>query len=158
MKEKSIIVDDKKMIKSTIVRYVAAQGRVSRNDIVQNCGYSLPTVLQKLKELVESGLVAETGQTESNGGRRAKLLSMVDEAKCAVGVNITRHHLELVKVGLTGEISAQERCRLIFEPNHEYYQEFSKKIREFIKENVEDEEKMLGVAISVPGILDTEKK
>lgn len=145
-------------IKNTIIRYIADEGPVSRNDIIRDCGFSLPTVLQKIKELTESGLIEESGQSESNGGRKAKLISVVKDARYAVGVNITAHHLELVLVGLDGSILTSKRMRLLFEPTHGYYQQFGTEIEQFINENVHDTEKILGVGISVPGILDSANK
>lgn len=151
---------ERQTIKKTIVQYIAKQNIVSRNDIMQECGYSLPTVLQKVNELVDSGLVSEIGQSEWNGGRRAKLLAIVGDARYAVGVNITRGHIELVLIGLDGNIVEQERIRLKFEPNHTYYQQFKAEVNRFISANIplEDRDKLLGVSISIPGVLDYQKK
>lgn len=147
-----------KSIKGTIAYYIAERNTVSRNDIVQECGYSLPTVLQKVKELVEGGIVAETGKSESNGGRRAKLLSIVGEARYAAGVNITRNHIEMVLVGLDGLVLEQRRERLKFQPDYTYYQQFGKIVKQFITENLPKPDKLLGVAVSIPGVHDHKKK
>lgn len=151
---------ERKAIKKTIVQYIARQNIVSRNDIMQECGYSLPTVLQKVKELVESGLVAEIGQSEWSGGRRAKLLAIVGGARYAAGINITRNHMEMVLIGLDGKIVAQERIRLKFAPDHAYYQIFGEKAEQFITQNISetDRDKLLGVSVSIPGVLDHQKK
>lgn len=148
----------KKTIKSTIIRFIADKGPISRNDIIKECGFSLPTVLQKIKELTESGYIAETGQSESNGGRKAKLISVVKDARYAIGVNVTAHHLEMILVGLDGSVILSRRLRLCFAPTHAYYQQFGGEICRFIDENVSDAGKILGVGISVPGILDREHK
>ncbi len=148
----------RKTIKNTIIRYIADEGPVSRNDIIRDCGFSLPTVLQKIKELAECGLIEESGQSESNGGRKARLLSVVKDARYAAGVNITAHHLEMVLVGLDGTVLTSKRVRLLFELTHSYYRRFGAEIRQFINENVCDAEKILGVGISVPGILDSANK
>lgn len=150
--------DTSKTIKSTIIEYISDRGEVTRNDIIQECGFSLPTVLQKINELKESGLIAEIGQSESNVGRKAKIISIVRDARLAVGINITSHHLEMVLVGLDGALLNKERIRLNFEPAHTYYELFGKKIEEFISKSVIDTQKVLGIGISIPAVLDNSNR
>ncbi|UWP61102.1 ROK family transcriptional regulator [Ruminococcus gauvreauii] len=146
--------DTTKAIKSRIIEYISDRGEVTRNDIIQECGFSLPTVLQKIKELKESGLIAEVGQSESSGGRKAKIISIVRDSRLAIGINITNHHLEMVLVGLDGVLLNKERIRFHFEPTYTYYEQFGRKVEEFVSGNVTDREKILGIGISLPGVLD----
>lgn len=145
-------------IKSTIIGYISERGEVTRNDIIQECGYSLPTVLQKINELIKSGLVTESGQSDSGVGRKAKIVSIVRDARLALGINITRHHLEMVLVGLDGSLLGKERIRFNFEPAHSYYELLSRKIEAFISNNVADPQKILGVGVSLPAVLDNSNR
>lgn len=139
---------------STIAKLILQEGQVARNDLITMSGLSSPTVLQKVKNLMKEGLVEEVGASEPTGGRKAKLLAMVSHSKYAVGVNVTKHHLELVLSGLDGQILEMERIRLVFEPTRKYYTEFSVVIETFINKYVRQPEKLLGVAVSLPGVMD----
>ena len=44
---------------------------LTRQDIAQQLGLSMPTTLQNTNELLEYGLLKECGAMESTGGRRA---------------------------------------------------------------------------------------
>lgn len=148
----------KNKIKSTILRFIAEKEQVSRNDIIKELGFSLPTVLQKVNELTEDGLIAETGQSESNGGRKAKLISLLCNARYAVGVNITAHHVETVIIGLDGTMIASERSRLVFKPTLEYCQEFYKTVNTCIEKSGCEREKITGMGIALPGFVDKKRK
>ena len=43
------------------------------------------------------GLIEEKGELESTGGRKAKALSVYENAVMAVGIDITRNHIGLMK-------------------------------------------------------------
>lgn len=119
---------------------------------------SLPTVTQMTKELIEKGLVEETGALQSTGGRRAKALTVAANVKQAVGIDITKNHISFVLTNLTGEILKYER---IFQPyiaEDDYYYEVNKKLECFLEESGTSRERVLGVGISFPGIIDLNKE
>lgn len=144
--------------KSIITQFLAFRGQASRGEIAQYSNYSMPTVLQKVKELTEEGIVEEIGEQQSRGGRKAKLLSLVWNAHYAVGLNITQNHIEMVAIGLNGMILGKRRLRHVFSPEAAYYSKLRQYLQNFISENVDQPDKILGVGISIPGILDTEKE
>ena len=41
---------------------------------------SMPTVLQNIKELSNENLIKESGEFESSGGRKAKAISIIEDA------------------------------------------------------------------------------
>ena len=54
-----------------IAKFILKKGETSKQEIASELGLSMPTVLQNVKELVQNGLVIETGKYESTGGRKA---------------------------------------------------------------------------------------
>ena len=71
-KRKHTNMDVKKKNRNDVFRYICRNGMVSNPDISYALKISLPTATQITKELIERGLVEETGEMESTGGRRAK--------------------------------------------------------------------------------------
>lgn len=158
MKKQSTNIEVKKNNRNYIFRYICRHGVVSNPDISYAVKMSLPTVTQNTKELIERGLVEETGELESTGGRRAKALSVAANAKLAVGLDITKNHVGLILTNLTGEILKYDRTCLPFQQEDEYYQTVNKKLEDFLDEASADRERLLGIGISFPGIVDLDRE
>ena len=82
---------------------------------------SLPTVTQITKELIEKGLIEETGELQSTGGRRAKALSVAVNVKQAVGVDITKIILVLYLPTLQVRFLKHMRIFLPYAHEETYY-------------------------------------
>ena len=80
------LTDRRRQTRSNIYHYIYdAKGFCSRQGLARELGLSLPTVYQNLSELMSAGLVRDSGQLQSTGGRKASGLSVVPEARVAVG-------------------------------------------------------------------------
>ena len=77
-----------------------AQDFCSRQTLARDCELSLPTVHQYLTELFQAGLVRYSGEERATGGRKAQGLDIVPDARIALGVSVTGHHLRLSAVDL----------------------------------------------------------
>ena len=118
----------------------------------------MPTVLQNVKELAEAGLVVETGKYESTGGRKASALSVVGDFRVAVGIDITANHVSCVLIDLCGTLLAEERVKLPFDNSLDYFEQVAGQLEKFLRENVSDRNKILGVGVSLPGIIDKQNE
>ncbi len=148
----------KKKNRNRVFRYICRNGTVSNPDISYNLKISLPTATQMTKELIEEGLVEEKGELQSTGGRRAKALSAAVNARLAVGLDITKNHIMLVLTNLVGEILKYERICQPYASGADYYRQISERLETFLEESGADRDKILGVGISFPGIMDLEQE
>lgn len=148
----------KKRNRNRVFRYICRNGTVSNPDISYNMKISLPTATQITKELIEEGLVEEKGELQSTGGRRAKALSAVVNARLAVGLDITKNHITLILTNIAGEMLKYERICYPYAAGEFYYREINEKLEGFLTESGADRSKILGVGISFPGIIDLEKQ
>ncbi|MFD1957092.1 ROK family transcriptional regulator [Paenibacillus thailandensis] len=146
-------MDVKTINKNRIYRYVYANGMTSKQGIAAGLGMSMPTVLQNVKELIAEGLLAETGTFESTGGRKAKAISIVPGARHAIGVEITRQHIGIVLVDLSGALLRQERLMQPFRAEDHYFRLLAEAIERFIDRCAVPRDSLLGVGISIPGIV-----
>jgi len=131
---------------------------VSNPDIAYELKLSLPTVTQNTKELIEMGLITERGELESTGGRKAKALSIEENSRIAVGLDITRNHIGLLLTNLKGEILNYERIYDPFDKSEAYFRGVNKQLEEFLEKSHADRERILGIGISFPGIVDLQKE
>ena len=100
--------------KSKIVNYIINRESTSKVEISKELNLSMPTVLSNVKDLLEKGIIIETGEYESTGGRKAKSIGINPSYRYAMGIVITANHLGMVLVNLKYEIVKSERIRLKF--------------------------------------------
>lgn len=157
-KSKITNMEVKKNNRNRIYRYICKSKTVSNPDIAYALTLSLPTVIQNTKELLELGLLEEVGELQSTGGRRAKALSAVADHKLAAGLDITQNHIGMVLTNLFGDILKYERIYYPYRKGREYFQEVNERLEEFIENSPAGREKILGLGISFPGIVNLQKK
>lgn len=146
--------EKKQINKARIVRFILKKGRTSRPEIATELNLSMPTVLQNMKELTDAGIVAEVGEYQSTGGRKAKVISAVADLKYAVGIDITANHISYVMVNFTGELVDKFRKKEKFVDSVPYYRALAEELEKFIDASCAGRDKILGVGISLPGIID----
>ena len=151
-------IEVKKNNRNRVFRYICKQGTVSNPDIAYDLKISLPTATQITKELIEQGLVIENGEFQSTGGRRAKALLADVNVKQAVGLDITKNHINLVLTNLIGEILKYERIFQPYTAEDDYYCFVNNKLESFLAECNVDRGKILGIGISFPGIVDLSRQ
>lgn len=156
-KKKITNMEVRKKNRNEVFRYICKHGTVSNPDISYNMKISLPTATQITKELIAEGLLEEKGELQSTGGRRAKALSAVVDARLAIGLDITKNHITLVLTNIVGEILKYERIHQPYVSGEAYYQEVSERLEHFLEESGADRDKVLGIGISFPGIIDLDK-
>ncbi len=148
----------KKKNKSDIYCLLWANDNLSRKEVGDRLQLSLPTVTQNIAELMEEGLIKETGFIGNTGGRRAKVYSVDKNARCAIGLDITRHHVTAVAVDLAGCVMHHIRIRYEFSLSIEYYKRLSMLVNEVIAVSGIDKQKILGVGIGLPGLVTEDKR
>lgn len=89
-----------------IYQYVRSNISVSKQDIVVALQLSLPTVTQNLQYLKEQKLIDTSRKIKNTGGRNATAYTYIQNAKMAIGVYITDHHISAVAVDLSGRVTA----------------------------------------------------
>ncbi len=141
--------------KVKIVKFIYKKGETSKQEISRELGLSMPTVLQNIKELLDRGIVIETGKYRSTGGRKAGALSLAKGHKYAAGIDITKNHISMVLVDTSGAVSVYKRLKRFYEDSVEYYEGLGVELEAFLAENHIDKNKVLGVGLSIPGIVDT---
>ena len=148
-------MDVKRRNRANTLRCMLSAQRISQMELAQQLALSWPTVLQNAKELMELGLVREVGQYESTGGRKAKAYAPVKDAKLAIGLDLTRNHISVVLVDLSGQVVRYQRRSKPFSLDDAYLQELGVLVRS-VMDNPHTDETILGVGISLPGIVDSE--
>lgn len=134
-------------------KYILAKEKTAKSDIADDLDLSLPTVLQYVSELMSLGLIIENGKFQSTGGRKATGVSCKEDARLAIGVDITKNHINIVLVNLRGVVLDSKRIRHMYSDSEEYNKFLGDQIYEIIHRNNIEENRILGVGISVVAIV-----
>ncbi|MCD8139812.1 MAG: ROK family transcriptional regulator [Planctomycetaceae bacterium] len=146
-------IDVRKANRNRIYRLIHTRDGISRPEIAQRLSMSLPTVLLNMKALIEQGLVREAGSLESTGGRKAVAMSVVDDARLAVGLDITRDRVVAALVNLAGEVRVRIEAAVPFEAGTEYVERVGGIVDAMLDDAAVDPERLVGAGISIPGVL-----
>lgn len=150
--------DVKKLNKNRIFRLIYNSDKISRQEIADHLGLSLPTVNQNLKMLMEDGLIEYVGNFTSTGGRRAQAITIDNNARKAISVNIKADYINVDVVGLKGQIIYSMAVKAHFSKSSAYIEKLTDAVRHAVDYVGADADDILGVGITVPGILDDEKQ
>lgn len=148
--------DTKGIYRREIFKYILEHDITSRTDIARDLNISMPTTLQYINELMERGLIRDSGQFQSTGGRKATALTCSDSAAYTLGVDITKNHISYVIINLCEEIVEKERDLVPYGNDSIYYKTLEDGSRRFLKKSGIDESKIVGVGISFPGTLNAD--
>lgn len=151
-------INSNNRIRNQIYCLIFDKKKISKQEIAAQLKLSLPTVTQYLQSLKDEGLIEYCGTFESTGGRKAKIIQCVENSFFALGLDITRNHLSLVLVNMRGNICFSNRIKLSFHNNAEYFSAVGATIDRFIADNNIDSNKILGVALTLPAIIASDKK
>jgi predicted NBD/HSP70 family sugar kinase len=78
-------------------------------ELARESGLTAQAISKIVQRLVEDGLLAETGRGASTGGKPRTLLTLVPEARWAVGVQLGRDALTVLRADLTGRVVADRQ-------------------------------------------------
>lgn len=149
--------DKRSSTREKIIDYMLNHAVTSKAELAKVLDLSMPTVLTNVNEMIDKGLIAEMGEYESTGGRKAKSIG-INKAYCrAVGIVITANHLEMVLLNLGYEIEKINRIRLKFSSDLSYCTQVADEVNRFIQ-SCEGGSEILGIGVAIPGIIDQEAK
>jgi predicted NBD/HSP70 family sugar kinase len=98
-----------------VLNAIRTHGALSRTDIAQQTGLSMPTISDITAELIETKLLYERATGVSTGGRKPVLLALNAGAGYAVGVKLTEEMLTAVLTDLDATVVARQSAPI---PGH----------------------------------------
>ena len=147
-------------VRNRIYRYLyEAKDFCSRQAVANACGISMPTLYQNLSDLMEEGLVRSSGEEQSTGGRKAQGLDIVPDARLSVGIAASEHHLRLIAMDLRLQELAYRVVpfALVEELSKPNSTALVRTLDAFLDENNIDRSKLLGVGLTIPGIISSDR-
>lgn len=146
----------RKYNKNRIFKLIYNSSAISRQEIADTLGLSLPTINQNIKLLKDSGLIVMEGSFDSTGGRKAQMIMVNADARFAISVNVRANELKVALIDLNGEIRSQKSVDIEFSPESDYGVKVSELVDDIIEENNINTDNILGIGITMPGIFNSD--
>ena len=140
-----------------IKRFIYRNSPISRVEIAQQLGLTTATITGMVNPMISSGLLRETvAPTEEakSAGRPRMMLEFVPEAYYICGVDVGVYRTSYILTDIQGNIVA---IRDTNQPLDEYQvtlERLSQEIPDFLAAAAIPREKLLGVGICLPGMID----
>jgi predicted NBD/HSP70 family sugar kinase len=152
------ITERRRLTRNSVYNFIyEAKRPPSKQEIARELSLSLPTVYQNITELLEAGLI-QVGQIhKSTGGRRPIGYSVVGDIKFAVGISITANKLYFLALDLKQRELAYKKTELASFKSDYIGRLIADQLEIFLNENQLDRDRLLGIGITLPGVLDEEK-
>jgi predicted NBD/HSP70 family sugar kinase len=152
------IFDIKQNNRNKIYFYIRKKSLATKHDIAYDLQLSLPTVTQNLEFLVKQEMISSNYKVANkSGGRNPIAYSYIADAKVAIGLDITKHHIKSVIVDLDGNVVKYIYKRQDYKRNDEYLKLLGEEVEALIESVQLDRGKILGVGIAVPGLINHEE-
>ena len=126
---------------------------VSKEQIKQALGLSLPTVTQNLCELEEQGLIRKHGLLSSTGGRKASAFAVVNDFRVAIGLYLQKEAYSIEAIDLYGEVLARKTVNRAFARTDAYFRRLGESLESFLQDYAIDPASVLGVNIALEAIV-----
>ena len=140
-----------------IKKYIYRNSPISRVEIAQQLGLTTATITGMVNPMISSGLLRETvtpAEQNKGAGRPRMMLEFVSETHYICGVDTGPYRTNYILTDLRGNTIA---ARHTDQPLGEYQvtlERLAREIPEFLAEAGVPKEKILGVGICLPGMID----
>ncbi len=140
-----------------IKKFIYRNSPVSRVEIAHRLGLTTATITGMVNPMISSGLLRETAapvEETKAAGRPRMMLEFVSDAYYICGVDVGVYRTSYVLTDILGNIVAIRHTEQPLDEYHVTLERLAQEIPAFLEEAAITKEKMLGVGICLPGMID----
>ena len=152
------VTERRRQTRNSIYKFIYdAPKPVSKQEISESLGYSLPTINQNITELLAAGLIRVGVIKESTGGRPPVGYEAVGSVRYAIGIAVSANYLRFLVCDVNQQQLNYKRIHIEANLADEFARQIQRELDLFMRENKLDSSQLLGVGLTIPGIIDHEK-
>jgi len=138
--------------RNLVLKIIFEHDSTSRAEIARITSLTRTTVSDIVSDLIAEGLVSEIGVGESLGGKSPILLSLVEDSRYLIGLDLAHNHFSGGVVNLRGEIK-----KIVDLPvNNRSGEEALVRVYEILDQLMRAEYKpLVGIVVGTPGLVNT---
>ena len=155
-----ILMGIRNLNEGRVLKTIEKNGSISRADICKMIRLTPPAVSDIVKGLIDRSIVNEIGKGDSSGGKRPILLKLNPRAAYMLAVDLGGESgMRAALMDLSNDI-VEERLgpKIEFLKDKELKHVLDTAVNDLIKETDVPRDKILGICIGVPGIIDFKLK
>ena len=133
-----------------VLQSVRVHGPVSRPELAQFTGLTPQAVTYMCRELLEAGLIHETGLRRGGRGQPATELSVNPDGGYSIGVNVDRDHLTVLLLDFGGNVRGRVHWEERFLPPEETLARVEHAFTNLLAESGLAMDDLVGVGLAVP--------
>lgn len=140
-----------------IKKYIYRNSPISRVEIAHQLGLTTPTITGMVNPMISAGLLRETvapAEESKGAGRPRMMLEFVPESHYICGIDTGPYRTNYILTDLLGNTVAVRHTDQPLDDYSVTLERFAREIPEFIAEAGISKEKVLGVGICLPGMID----
>ncbi|NLO69945.1 MAG: ROK family transcriptional regulator [Porphyromonadaceae bacterium] len=140
--------------KNKILNLLYMNGPLSGTSISKQIGVSLPTAFSLLNELQESKYIITNGTGKSRGGRKPTLFGLAGDSIYIIACEVERFNAKIIIYNsLNHPITPLFKFKTSIDDN-KLAEKIYQSVQQLVKENNIDEDKILGIGVTMPGLVD----
>ena len=143
--------------KTRIIKHMFLNGDTSNAEICTKFGISLPTSMALINQLLDDGIVIKKGRGKSEGGRKPDLYGLKEHSFFVLSIHIERFKIKLALIDNNHSIVKEEILETQISTNSNIVDLLYDFSQEFFKASEVDHKKIMGVGISMPGLVSSEE-
>lgn len=145
----------KELNETYLLELIRTNKQISKADLAQLTGLSPTACGIIVTNLLDKGYISEAGVGVSTGGRRPVLYELIPRSYFSIGVDIDVDYIRFILMDITGQVEYRDKI-----PSKSNYSVLAsielveEKIHQIIQKHNIKEERLLGVGVSIPGMVD----
>ncbi len=143
--------------KTRIIKHMFLNGDTSNAEICTKFGISLPTSMALINQLLDDGIVIKKGRGKSEGGRKPDLYGLKEHSFFVLSIHIERFKIKLALIDNNHSIVKEEILETQISTNSNIVDLLYDFSQEFFEASEVDHKKIMGVGISMPGLVSSEE-
>lgn len=156
---KDKILTDRERKNLAILETIRKEGPITKTEISKNVGLNIVTITNYVNHYIEKKMVFEKGYDVSEGGRRPMLIELNPNSGYIIGLGLNMEDIVGVMTNLSVEIIKEvRRDKPSLENSEECLYVMMDIIDELIKDTDVSRDKILGIGIGLPGIIDERER
>jgi len=148
------MLTDKERKNLAILEAIRKNGPISRTDISKLTEFNIVTVSNYVNHYIKKELVIEGDLDESTGGRKPVLVELNPNAAYVIGLGLNMMSMVGLLVDLGTNIIYEIKREKAPENSEQMIQDLIKLCDEIIEKSGVEKEKVVGIGVAVPGIID----
>ncbi|OXS59804.1 hypothetical protein B1A99_09690 [Cohnella sp. CIP 111063] len=140
-----------------ILSTIREKESATRSVLSKTLQLSVPSVCANVDQLIELGIVRETGEETSSVGRKAKLLKLNTRFGYLISIDLSNPCITLALSDLEPVVVSELKFDLELYRTEQLMELLTEKIGELLKQGGIAPSQLLTISVSVPGIVDSVK-